>query len=100
MLRRWLDSGETLAMSAVAWAEFLCGPIADDLVVLATSVVRERVVFHESHSALAAELFNETGHRRGTVVDCMIAATAIAENAPVATMNVDDFDRFVALGLA
>ena len=34
------------------------------------------------------------------MVDCMIAATAIAEEAAVAAGNPDDFSRFEAFGLA
>ena len=26
-LQEWVDTGETLSMSAVGWAEFLCGPL-------------------------------------------------------------------------
>ena len=32
-------------------------------------------------------------------MDCMIAATAIAENAPIATTNERDFRRFESEGL-
>ena len=34
------------------------------------------------------------------MIDCMIAATALAEGAAVATGNPDDFCRFEAFGLA
>ena len=34
------------------------------------------------------------------MIDCMIAATALAEEAAVATSNPDDFRRFEAFGLA
>ena len=44
-------------------------------------------------------LFNATGRRRRMMVDCMIAAVAIAEDAPLATRNADDFGRFVEPGL-
>ena len=33
------------------------------------------------------------------MVDCLIAAPAIAEGALLATGNVDDFSRFVEYGL-
>ena len=33
------------------------------------------------------------------MLDCMIAAPAIAEGALLATVNVDDFSRFVEYGL-
>ena len=39
-----------------------------------------------------------SGRHRGTMVDCMIAATALAEEAAVATSNPDDFSRFEAFG--
>ena len=49
---------------------------------------------------MAARLFNGSGRRRGTMIDCMIAATALAEEAAVATSNPGDFSRFEAFGLA
>lgn len=98
-LRTWLREGETLAMSTVAWAEFLCGPLDPAALDLVAQVVSERLPFVEDDSALAARLFNESGRRRGSLADCMIAAVAIRARAPLATENAGDFRRFEGAGL-
>ena len=99
LLREWLSAGEPLGMNAIAWAEFLCGPIQDQDFQLATQVIAERADFTEDHALTAARLFNESGRHRGTLVDCMIASAALPAYAPLATENVADFRRFGASGL-
>jgi predicted nucleic acid-binding protein len=66
---------------------------------LATQVVQERTSFTPEDAEIAARLFNKTARKRGTLMDCMIAATAIRIGAPLATSNVADFRRFKAEGL-
>jgi len=99
-LRKWLAAGETLGMSTVAWTEFLCGPLEERHRDLASRVVSQRVAFLEADSILAARLFNDSGRRRGTLIDCMIAATALRAREPLATANAVDLRRFAAFGLA
>jgi predicted nucleic acid-binding protein len=99
MLRDWLRSGESLGMSTIAWAEFLCGPVETGHRELATVIVSERIPFLEEDSVKAALLFNEAGRRRGTLADCMIASTSLRLQAPLATANPSDFIRFEAAGL-
>ena len=98
-LREWLRGGTPVAASAIVWAEFLCGPVEAQDVELAAVIVNERVPFTAEDAVLAAALFNGGGRRRGSLVDCMIAATAIRCSAALATTNVADFDRFQRAGL-
>ena len=70
-----------------------------ELLGVATRVVSERVPFHDD-ARLSAQLFNESGRRRGSFVDCMIAATALRAGATLATASIEDFRRFEAAGLA
>ncbi len=98
-LRAWLRRGEPLGMSAVAWAELLCGPIGETHREMAERIVSERIAFLEEDAVLAAGLFNESGRRRGSLMDCMIAASALRAGAPLATANVSDFRRLAARGL-
>jgi len=99
LLRKWFRAGESLAMSSVSWTALICGPIASDQVGLARRVVAEVVPYLEDDAALAAELFNDSGRRRGSLIDCMIAATALRDGAAVATANPADFRRFETAGL-
>ena len=99
-LRGWLKTNEPLGMSAIAWAEFRCGPVDETDVSLASSVVGRHSPFTAEMAVTAARLFNDSGRRRGSMIDCMIAATALAERAAIATSNPNDFSRFEASGLA
>ena len=97
---QWLAAGESLAASALAWTEFLNGPVQPQEIALVESIIEVRVVpFDKATAVLAAELFNKTGRRRGSRFDCLIAATAILAQAELATENNTDFTSFMAHGL-
>ena len=98
-LRGWLLAGEAIGISAVSWAEFLCGPVEAADVDLATRIVGEPVALLGADGRLAATLFNLAGRRRGSLADCMIAAVAIRAGAALATRNPADFRRFESGGL-
>ncbi|MEO8681896.1 MAG: type II toxin-antitoxin system VapC family toxin [Vicinamibacterales bacterium] len=99
-LRDWLTTETPLAISAVAWAEFLCGPLSAQDLSLAAAVVGEAVPLTADHAVRAAELYNAAGRKRGTFVDCLIAAVAVEEEAVLATANPKDFNGMAGLRLA
>ena len=97
---QWLASGESLAASSIAWSELLNGPVTPLEVIRVETVLQSRVVpFGKPEAALAANLFNQTGRRRASRFDCLIAATAILSQSGLATVNQSDFKPFVAHGL-
>jgi len=100
LFREWLLTGESLSMSAIAWAEFLCGPVENVDAKLAAELIGERTAFTEDQAATAARLFNESGRRRGSLVDCMIAAAALSDHAPLATANAADFAKLKRSGVS
>ena len=98
--RCWMEGGEMLATSAVAWSEFLTGPVTREEIALMGSILQERIIpFGVAEAAKAAELFNASGRKRGARIDCFIAAAAFCAGASLATENRADFKPFVALGL-
>lgn len=98
-LRGWIGESEALGMSTVAWTELLCGPLSPSEMEWAAEIVGQRRNFTPEHAVIAARLFNDSGRRRGSLIDCMIGATALADGASIATANVVDFRRFATAGL-
>ena len=98
-LRHWLREGAVLAVSAICWAEFLCGPVHEEALELATRLLGQPLPFEAADAAMAAQLFNLAGRRRGSLTDCMVAATAVGAGARLATSNAADFHRFQPAGL-
>lgn len=97
---QWLAAGESLAASAIAWTEFINGPVAASEVSQVEIVLRSQIIpFGKAEAVLAADLFNKTGRRRGSRFDCLIAATTILHQAALATVNQSDFKVFAAHGL-
>jgi len=86
-------------MSAVARAELLCGPLTPDELEFASKAVGQRHEFTDDQAVIAARLFNESGRRRGSLPDCMIAATALSHGAALATANEADFRRLEGSGI-
>lgn len=98
-LRRWIANGESLAVCSIAWAEFQCGPLTSSEVAVAGAIIGRHRDFTKNDAETAARLFNESGRSRGSLIDCMIAAAARADGAPVATANTADFLRLSDLGV-
>ena len=84
---------------ALATAEFLCGPVSSAAAGDALELLGQPVPVERQIAERAAELFNLGGRRRGSLADCLIAATAMESGAALATENRNDFARFVTAGL-
>jgi predicted nucleic acid-binding protein len=98
-LRGWLARGESVGMSVVTWTEFLCGPVEAAGIDLAARMIEEPEPLVVGDALVAARLFNLGGRRRGSLMDCLIAAVAVRVGAELATTNVADFRRFESAGL-
>ena len=99
-IRSWLEAGESVTASAVAWSEFCNGPLSKAQKDAAFAVLESRVAdFTWREAEEAARLFNLSGRRRGSHADCMIAAAAIVAGVPLATFNGAHFQRLVPFGL-
>ncbi len=98
-LREWLQAGQTLAVNVIVWAEFLCGPVTGDQIRLASRLLPQPEILLPEDAVRGAELYNATGRRRGSLADCLIAATCLRLDAAIATDNVADFRPFESLGL-
>src|SRR5471030_924595 len=91
----WFNAGETLAISAIAWSEFLNGPVTSQEIKDGFGMIEGRIrAFDIREAEMAANLFNLTGRNRATQTDCFIAATAVCAGAYIATLNRKDFARF------
>lgn len=95
----WLSAGELVGMSALAWGEFLCGPLSETAETFARQLLPIAEPLERSDAEKAAELFNLTGRRSKTYTDCCIAAVAIRLQAPLATSNRSDFTPMTPHGL-
>ncbi|MEJ0001008.1 MAG: PIN domain-containing protein [Verrucomicrobiota bacterium] len=96
----WLQRGEKFAASAVAWAEFLNGPVKPAHIQQMKVLIEGRVIpLGRPEAEKASQLFNKTGCKRGSMPDCFIAGTAICAGASLATQNRKHFAPFAAAGL-
>ena len=98
-LRHWIAAGETPVINVMVWAEFLCGPLTVEAARLACTIFPNPEPLSAQDAQHGAELFNTTGRRRGSLADCLIAATCLRLNVAIATLNVNDFAVFEPLGL-
>jgi len=99
-ITRWLEHAEPIGMAAIAWFEFLCGPVSSEEIQLAKAILTADIlIFADVQATEAARLFNAVNRSRRFRVDAMIAGTAIAANARLATGNRDDFEPFTQHGL-
>jgi predicted nucleic acid-binding protein len=99
-LRAWLTAGQPLAISAMAWSEFRCGPLTPEVLAAWESLIADRIVpLDRTIAERASDLFNLTGRRTRSLPDCLIAATAMRSGARLATLNRADFAPMVKLGL-
>jgi len=98
-LRGWLRERRSITMSALAWGEFLCGPLREEDESVARRIAPRPVPVGTDEATRAARLFNLSGRRRNSFPDCIIAATAILAGAELATSNPSDFRRFLDSGL-
>jgi len=98
-VENWIVSGATLILPAVAWYEFLCGSTEEEEELALALVNGGLRPFAEPEARIAADAFKAVKTPRRLRVDAMIAGTAIALGASLATNNRADFRPFVAHGL-
>lgn len=95
-----VGAGEPVAASAIAWYEYLSGPVDAAELRLAESFIERRVLAADAEQVhLAADLYNAAGRKRSLKIDALIAAAAILNGAELLTLNLQDFAPFAARGL-
>ncbi len=98
-IRGWLRS-EDLCTTAIAWYEFLSGPVTEEGVSLVSALLRDRVLpFTGDQAQEGARLWNAIGRQRRLRIDAMIAGAAVVTGAVLATSNLEDFELFRDHGL-
>lgn len=99
-LLAWAAAGETFCTAAPAWYEFLCGPVTPAQIETMLAFLKGGIIpFATPQAQVAAQLFNAAERPRRLRVDAMIAATAISQQAALATINSADFKLFTSHGL-
>ena len=99
-LTQRIARGEAVATSALAWFEYLCGPVEDVEQQLVRAAIGGHIVaVDDAIAERAATLFNLAGRKRSLRTDSLIAASALLADAELATYNADDFAPFREHGL-
>lgn len=98
-VEEWLREGRMLHVSAMAWAEFQCGPLTPEENEIASSLIHSVIPVTVELATQAGQLFQKTGRRSRSLPDCIIAATALRDGVSVATVNREDFQPFLVHGL-
>ena len=73
--------------------------VAPDELATTAALIDHHRDFTRLDAESAAQLFNESGRRRGSLIDCMIAAAALLDDASVATANPAGFERLHPFGV-
>lgn len=95
-----IRAGAGACTCSVAWHEYVRGPLLDKDRDRALRVIESRIFpVERGHAEVAAKLFNQTGRRRGSTADCLIAAVAVGDDAELLTRNLADFEPFAPYGL-
>ena len=100
-LRRALESGEQLQVSALAVYEWMRGPrIPAELELQEELFPNERAIpFEVEDALLSARIYRSVRRARGREIDLAIAACAINREAPLWTLNPADFADIPGLQL-
>jgi predicted nucleic acid-binding protein len=100
-LREAIAEGERMAVPSLVLYEWLRGPrVPEELEAQeALFPAEEAVTFGPEEAALAAQLYKSLRSPRGREVDLAIAASALAWEATLWTLNVRDFDDIPGLDL-
>jgi len=100
-LRDLIADGERLAIPSLVLYEWLRGPrLPEELEAQeALFPAKEALVFGSLEAKVAAELYQAVSRPRGREVDLAIAASALAWEATLWTLNVDDFHDIPGLDL-
>lgn len=100
-LRRVIERGERVVLSALVLSEWLRGPRRrEELAAQEALFPRESAVpFAAVEAALAADLYRRLRRPPGRAIDLAIAACAIAHDAALWTLNPRDFADIPGLEL-
>lgn len=95
-----ISKGAACSTNSVAWHEFVRGPLSETDQQRALWILENRVhVLDKEDAEIAGLLFNRTGRKRASTSDCLIAASALRRDLQLVTLNLSDFEPFVAYGL-
>jgi predicted nucleic acid-binding protein len=100
-LRRAIESGDRIALSALVLYEWQRGPRRQEELAAQEALwpAAAAIAFGPDEAATAAHLYRSIRARRGREIDLAIAACAICWDAALWTLNVKDFHDVPGLEL-